>query len=49
MPMVALVCFWEFAVFLCGASAVNLRLPTSALHWLCRCHTSYLVLKGAQQ
>ena len=35
MPLAALVCFCETTIFLCGTDDVKLRLPLSALHWLC--------------
>ena len=44
MPMAALVCFCKTAIFLCGA-AVKLRMPLSALQWLCRCELSSPVVE----
>ena len=45
MPMAALVCFCETAISLCGTDAVKLRLPLSALHWLCKSELSSRVVR----
>ena len=37
MPKAALFCINETRSFFYRATAVNLRLPPSALHWHCRC------------